>query len=123
MRLVTVENEIGWLPFYVQQWDYYWRRFRSRFPTPIENEPGFYVKRQVFATFFNDTVGGHNLGWWGQDTCMWSNDYPHENTTWPNSRKVIERDLGELPADVRAKLVRDNVIGLYKLKVPALTSV
>ena len=40
---------------------------------------------------------------------MWSNDFPHENSTWPNSRKVIERDLGNLPAETRAKLVRGMV--------------
>src|SRR5437899_1164764 len=29
LRLVSVENESGWLPFMVQQWDYYFRRFRG----------------------------------------------------------------------------------------------
>jgi predicted TIM-barrel fold metal-dependent hydrolase len=122
LKLVIVENEIGWLPFLVQQWDYYFRRFRNiqRGELPIHVEPSFYVNRQVFATFFNDTVGGHNLAQWGQDNCMWSNDYPHENSTWPNSYQVIERDLGHLPADVRAKLVRENVVGLYNLSVAAL---
>jgi hypothetical protein len=50
---------------------------------------------------------------------MWSNDFPHENSTWPNSRKVIQRDLGALPADRRAKLVRLNVAKLYNLAIPA----
>ena len=49
---------------------------------------------------------------------MWSNDYPHPNSTWPHSREVIERDLGHLPADARAKLVRENVVKLYNMKLP-----
>jgi hypothetical protein len=49
---------------------------------------------------------------------MWSNDFPHPNSTWPNSRQVIERDLGHLPADTRARLVRGNVANLYKLGRP-----
>jgi predicted TIM-barrel fold metal-dependent hydrolase len=118
LKLVVVENEIGWIPFMLQQWDYYFRRFRTSNPPLIAREPSEYFYKQVYATFFNDAVGGHGLSWWGVDNCMWSNDYPHANSTWPHSRAVIERDLGQLPAEARAKLVRENVVGLYDLKVP-----
>jgi predicted TIM-barrel fold metal-dependent hydrolase len=64
-------------------------------------------------------AGAHNLSWWGHDICMWSNDFPHLNSTWPNSRKVIERDLGALARDVQAKLVRENCVRLYNMRVPA----
>jgi len=50
---------------------------------------------------------------------MWSNDFPHGNSTWPNSRHVVARDLGDLPAPLRAKLVRENVAGLYNIPVPS----
>jgi predicted TIM-barrel fold metal-dependent hydrolase len=119
LKLVTVENEIGWIPFVLQQWDYYFRRFRKDNPPLIEEEPSFYFNRQIYATFFNDAAGAHNLDWVNVDNYMWSNDFPHPNSTWPNSRKVIERDLGHLPLDKRAKLVRENVARLYNLKVPA----
>ena len=52
---------------------------------------------------------------------MWSNDYPHPNSTWPQSRDVIARDLGHVSEETRARLLRDNVRELYKL--PALTPV
>jgi predicted TIM-barrel fold metal-dependent hydrolase len=117
LKLVLVEFEVGWIPFYLQQWDYYFRRFRGVNPPPIDQEPSVYFNRQVFATFFNDAVGGHNLAWGRVDNYMWSNDFPHPNSTWPNSRKVIERDLGHLSPEDRAKVVRENVVGLYNLKV------
>src|SRR5205823_6191452 len=98
LRLVIVESEIGWMPFYVQQLDYYFHRYQVSIPAPIDMEPSEYFARQVYATFFNDAVGGHNFAYWGTDNCMWSSDYPHPNSTWPNSRQVIERDLGQLPA-------------------------
>jgi predicted TIM-barrel fold metal-dependent hydrolase len=53
---------------------------------------------------------------------MWSNDYPHQNSTWPNSRDVIARDMGHLAAGDRAKLLSENVTKLYDLKVPASIS-
>ncbi len=70
-------------------------------------------------TFFDDAVGGRLFDWWGVENCMWSNDYPHPNSTWPHSREVIARDLGHLPTDVRRKLVCDNVARLFNLRVPA----
>ena len=119
LKLVLVEYEIGWLPFVLQQWDYYYQRFRERHPIALDRPPSDYFYRQIYTTFFNDAVGGQLLSWWGTDTCMWSNDYPHGNSTWPHSRDVIGRDLGHLPSDARAKLVRDNVTKLYSLKIPA----
>lgn len=50
---------------------------------------------------------------------MWSNDFPHGNSTWPKSRDVIARDLGHLPQATRAKLLSENVVKLYDL--PSLT--
>src|SRR4030095_1912930 len=38
-----------------------------------------------------------------------SNDFLHGNSTWPNSRHIIAGVLGNLPAALRAKLVRENV--------------
>jgi predicted TIM-barrel fold metal-dependent hydrolase len=119
LRIVNVENEIGWIPFFLQQWDYYYRRFGKTNPPPITMEPSAYFYRQVYVTFFDDHVGGQLLNWWGQDNAMWSNDYPHPNSTWPHSRDIIARDLGHLTPEVRQKLVRDNVARLFNLRIPA----
>jgi predicted TIM-barrel fold metal-dependent hydrolase len=121
LQLVLVENEIGWLPFMLQQWDYYYRRFREEDPPPMREAPSFYFNRQVFATFFNDPVGAENFRYWGVDNCLWSNDYPHGNSTWPNSRNVFERQLGYLPPEAQAKLLRENVAKLYGLDLSVLT--
>jgi predicted TIM-barrel fold metal-dependent hydrolase len=118
LKVVLVENEIGWLPYVLEQWDYYFDRHRKAEPLTIDKLPSEYFNRQVYATFFNDSVGAHFLSWWGADNCMWSNDFPHANSTWPHSREVVARDLGHLPADVRAKLLRENVARLYNMPVP-----
>jgi uncharacterized protein len=120
LKLVSVENESGWIPFMVQQWDYYYRRFRDVNPVPITKDPGDYMRERVFASFFNDAVGGRNLKWWGEDNLMWSNDFPHPNSTWPNSLKVIERDLGHLSVEAQTKVLTTNVCSLYGLDASAL---
>ena len=120
LKLVMVENEIGWIPFVLEQWDYYFKRHGvDRASLSLKRLPSEYFHQQVYATFFNDAVGGHLLSWWGGDNCMWSNDYPHGNSTWPHSRQVVARDLGDLPAGSRAKLLRENVARLYSIRIPS----
>ncbi|HEX3246118.1 MAG TPA: amidohydrolase family protein [Chloroflexota bacterium] len=120
LKIVLAENEMGWVPWVLQQWDYYARRFGERNPLPGGIPPSESFNRQVYFTFFNDGVGARAFQWgWGVDNCMWSNDFPHGNTTWPNSREIIARDLSMLPDDVRARLLRENVARLYNLTIPA----
>lgn len=115
LNAVVVESEIGWIPFVLQQWDYYYQRFRDQRPMPMTMLPSEYFYRNVYATFFNDAVGGQLLSWWGQDNCMWSTDYPHPNSPWPHSREVLAKNLGHLPAETIHKLVNENVRRLYPI--------
>jgi predicted TIM-barrel fold metal-dependent hydrolase len=50
---------------------------------------------------------------------MWSSDYPHTQSSWPHSREIIERDFAQVPEIEKLKIVRDNVIRLYGLDLPA----
>jgi predicted TIM-barrel fold metal-dependent hydrolase len=117
LKIVIVENEIGWIPFLLQQWDYYFNRFKGS-GLPIDQLPSYYFRRQIFVTFFNDPFGTETVASWGADNCMWSNDFPHGNSTWPHSREWIAEHLGHLSPEVRARLVRENVVHLYDLTVP-----
>lgn len=119
LKVVSVENEIGWMPFWLGQCDKAFKRHRHSERLSIHKLPSEYFERQVYATFFNDHVGGRLFSWWGADNCMWSNDYPHQNSTWPNSRDIIARDMAHLPPADKAKLLNANVVRLYNLTVPA----
>jgi len=119
LKVVLVENEMSWIPFYLAQYDKYLSR--GNLESPLTLRPSDYFLRQVYATFFNDPPAAWTLPHWGADNCMWSNDYPHPNSTWPNSRQVIQRDLSHVPAEDRTKLLHGNVTRLYQLPiVPSL---
>ena len=118
LKLVMVENEIGWMPFMLQNWDKSVAKFAGNTTLEIHKPPSEYFMRQVYATSFNDAVGGKMLTWWGQDNWMWSNDFPHPNCTWPHSQEAIARTLGHLPAEDQAKVLRTNAAGIYNIKVP-----
>jgi len=46
---------------------------------------------------------------------MWSSDYPHTASTWPQSREVVERDLKGVSEKERRQIVRENAARLYGL--------
>ena len=116
LRIVVVENEIGWIPFVLDQWDKYYARPEFRPPDLLER-PSEYFRRQVFATFFNDPPGAHQFDWWGTQNFMWSSDFPHPNSTWPDSRSFVSRDIGHLPADAQRNLAWANCADLYRVPV------
>lgn len=119
LRIALVEYSIGWIPWVLQRWDHYAKRFQQRLPFPAGVLPSMIFHRQVYTTFLADDQGCEALrGGWGINNCLWSSDFPHKASTWPESRRLVERELGSLPADARARLLRDNVCQLYGLELP-----
>jgi predicted TIM-barrel fold metal-dependent hydrolase len=46
---------------------------------------------------------------------MWASDFPHADSTWPNSRKVIEKDFAGVPEEVTRKIIFENAVKLYRM--------
>jgi hypothetical protein len=46
---------------------------------------------------------------------MWSNDYPHWESSWPRSREYITRNFQGVPAEIQRKITWDNVKQLYNI--------
>jgi glutaconate CoA-transferase subunit A len=47
---------------------------------------------------------------------IWGADYPHPDCLWPESRRVLEKNLSRLPARGRRKITHDNVAALYNFR-------
>jgi predicted TIM-barrel fold metal-dependent hydrolase len=115
LKLVSAENEVGWIPFYLQKLDQAQEEYRYLYPAPLTLKPSEYFRRQVYATFIDDAVGVANREFIGAENIMWSSDYPHTVSTWPHSREVVERDFKGVPEGEKRLIVRDNVARLYGL--------
>ena len=117
LRAVIAESECGWVPFLLQQWDYYFERFYKKEKMPITRRPSEIFNEHVYCTWLEDYSGTRQFTWWGQDNLMWSNDYPHPNMTFPYSRENIMGHIGNLPPDVQRKLLCDNALKLYRIRL------
>jgi predicted TIM-barrel fold metal-dependent hydrolase len=115
LKFVMTEGGIGWIAFTMRFMDHWWEDHRYRLQPRLEESPGFYFKRNFWATFEDDRPGILTLPLLNEDHLMWSNDYPHTEGTWPNSVRQIEKDLGDLSEATRRKLICDNAAALYSL--------
>jgi hypothetical protein len=73
------------------------------------------------ASFQEDPVGldvGVKYGL--VDNYLWANDYPHHEGSWPHSAQAIERQMGNLSDEVRAKILGLNAARIFKFDVDAL---
>jgi predicted TIM-barrel fold metal-dependent hydrolase len=48
---------------------------------------------------------------------MWASVFPHTDSTWPNSLKVIKQDFQGVPEDVTQKIIFDNAAKLYNIEL------
>lgn len=110
LKVVVAEIGVGWIPFWLQEFDYY--TFRGS-RTPLPRPPSEYFQRQVASTFITDGFGCSLLPDYGADFFLWSNDYPHPACIWPDSVELIDEDLGHVAPAVRAKVVGGNAARIY----------
>ena len=106
--------------------DYYDRVFREyddihreRRPKPtvypdLAHPPSWYVKQQCHATFQVDNVGMRNVPFSGHTSLMWGHDYPHEEGTFPHSRKLVDEQASYVSPEVARRIFRENALEVFK---------
>ena len=115
LKIVSAENDTGWIPHYMYRLDHAFEKFGALMSDPLDMKPSEYVRRQLWATFQDDPIGPMLFRYFGEDNFMWASDFPHTDSTWPNSLKVIEQDFEGVPAAVKRKIICDNAAKLYHI--------
>jgi predicted TIM-barrel fold metal-dependent hydrolase len=117
VKLAYSEGQIGWLPYVLERADDVWREHRAwgGVRDAVPEPPSTYYYRQVFGCFFRDRHGLEALDRVGVDNITFETDYPHTDSTWPNTKAVALDLMGHLPDDVVYKIVRGNAIRMLQL--------
>ena len=116
LKLVSVENDIGWIASYLQRCDQVYSRYSilddkkfksGRTPTEV-------CRQHVYHTFTRDRAGIKTYELWGGlPNIMWASDYPHGDSSYPASPQMVEAQVGDLPQDHQDRILRTNVLDLY----------
>jgi predicted TIM-barrel fold metal-dependent hydrolase len=115
LRVALSEGGIGWIPFYLERID---RHFRNQ--TWIGNDfggglPSDVFRRNFLACFITDIAGLKLRHEVGIDNIAWECDYPHSDTTWPQSPEAIaeEFQLAGVPDDEIDKITWQNAARFF----------
>ena len=49
---------------------------------------------------------------------MWASDYPHPDSTWPESRRVIEDHFSKITPEQKRLVTFENARRVYRLPEP-----
>ena len=116
LKLVLAESGIGWVPYLIKRMDATFDKHCTTNPEgQIKTKPSELFARQVYATFEEEPFGTQLIPLLGAENFMWACDYPHPDSTWPESRKAIDEALGSLPEEMIRKVTGENCKQLYKL--------
>ena len=117
LKVVLVENEVAWLPFALDQWDFFFGEFDRG--VALQRPPSECFRDHVLATFLTDRGVVPVVQQLGAANVMWSNDYPHNMSTWPRSRELASERLAGLDEAALDAVLSDNVADLYRIVTDA----
>jgi predicted TIM-barrel fold metal-dependent hydrolase len=133
LRIALSEGSIGWIPYFLERAEQVvdkQRFWASRFDIDMNasHERGEAkgaarfdldtdIRRlfhdHVFGTFIEDQAGLRLLDIIGEDNVMLECDYPHSDSTWPDTIEMANKWLGHLPEDVQHKITVGNACRVY----------
>ena len=94
LKVALSEGGIGWIPFYLDRVD---RHFQNQ--AWIDNSfgegklPSDVFREHILACFITDPSGLKLRNEIGIDVIAWECDYPHTDTTWPESPEFAWREF------------------------------
>ena len=111
LNLVFAEVDCGWLPYFKEQLDDGYYRYRFRFD--LKKLPSEYIEQHVHFTWVTDTFGVNNRHQIGVDKMLWSSDYPHGNSNYPNAWSATQASMAAVPLHEKQLMLVGNAQRLY----------
>ena len=103
------------MPYVLEQCDRVWMKPNSVTGFKLPAPPSSYFPGRVFGCFFQDDFGilvHHVIG---ADQITIESDYPHQDSTWPDTSSIAAKALKALSEEDVHKITRLNAIKLFQL--------
>jgi predicted TIM-barrel fold metal-dependent hydrolase len=121
LAVAMSEGGIGWVPMLIDRVDYVLSHSASGSESsawPSDLPPSEVLRRNFwFCTIDDPSVIDvrHRIG---VDHIMVESDYPHADSTWPDTQAQLQKTLGHLPSDELRKIACENAAGLFRHPLP-----
>ena len=119
LKIAMSEGGIGWVAGLIDRLDNIMRRsgYGKGWPDP-KISPSDCLRRNFWFCMIDDPSTIKTRHTIGVENILFESDYPHGDGTWPDTQKVIEAVLGDLPRDEIHKITHENAARLYRHPLP-----
>ena len=83
----------------------------------LKANPSEIWRTHGYSTFQHEFLTNEMVSLMGEDNVIWGSDYPHPDGIWPDSRKVIDENLGQLDEKYIRKIVCENTAKVYDFPI------
>jgi predicted TIM-barrel fold metal-dependent hydrolase len=110
LKVMYSEGQAGWIPYLLGRLDVKWKEgykfdeISNRVPEP----PSSYFQDHVYACVTQDPAATMFIDTIGADNICFETDYPHPDSSYPNSVAVAREQFGTLSDENFRKVVHDN---------------
>jgi predicted TIM-barrel fold metal-dependent hydrolase len=115
LKFATIESGVGWFAWFANYMDATWKKQRYWTKSPLTKEPSFFMDQNIYGSFIDEVVGIANRHMPGGKNIMWSSDYPHSETTFPNSDEVIARIFDGVPENEKIQIIGGIAKKLFRV--------
>jgi hypothetical protein len=120
LKLAFSESQVGWLDYAVQRLDSTWLKQKdrdfSKFSDKIAELPSSYANDRIFMCAFDDDFGiARKGGPFGINSLTFETDYPHTDSTWPNTIDYARVAFADYSESELYKVIRGNAIRMLEL--------
>jgi len=124
LHAVFVECNGGWIAWAMSTLDYYYQAHDEVGWTKpkLAELPSHYIRHQIHSTFQDDPVALTNLAATGAECLLWGNDYPHPESTFPESAKILDRLFADIDVDSARAIVGGTAHRLFRFSDSVLES-
>jgi predicted TIM-barrel fold metal-dependent hydrolase len=116
LKIAMSEGGIGWVAMLRDRLDNIVDR--SRYGLGWDVRPADVLQRNFWFCTIDDPSTIDTRHAIGVDHIMVEVDYPHGDSTWPDTQAVIEKYWGHIPADELRAMCSENAAALYRHPLP-----
>ena len=105
--------DAGWVPYVKEQMDNRFRRRATSRDARLQPLPSQVFEDHFHFTYITDSYAVANRHRIGVHRLMWSSDFPHSGSDWPDSWRTIDADFADIPRTERDQIIAGNALKLY----------
>ena len=116
LKIALSEGGIGWIPYFLERCDYVYKHHRAWTHQDFgARKPSDVFRDHVLTCFIDDAVGVALRREIGIHNITWECDYPHSDSTWPESPETLARSLAGVPDDEVDLITHGNAMRWFRL--------